>query len=172
MPSLRIGRAPGNKRDTFYPPAYPAEPGERIVLVKVLLDSSTHHSRGQLRAKVGQDGVWLLERLDATAPTALRDLEAVQVLRAVWDQCYERVDGRTRVREKLVDCTEVIVTPHDPGVRAAEKRGTKWRGDKVHVTETTGARGGLCYNRRGAPVPVIYSRLQVRGVGCAWEVKR
>src|SRR5436305_3790479 len=72
--------------------------------------------------QVGQDGVWLLERLDATAPTALRELEAVQVLRTVWDQRYERGEGRTRVREKTVDCTELIVTPHDPGVRAAEKR--------------------------------------------------
>jgi hypothetical protein len=30
----------------------------------------------------------------------------------------------------------LIVTPHDPGVRAGEKRGQKWHGDKVHVTET------------------------------------
>jgi transposase len=89
--------------------------------------------------QVGQDGVWLLERLEATASAALRDLEAIHVLRRVWDQRYERVEGRTRVREKLVDCTELLVTPHDPGVRAGEKRGTKWRGDKVHVTETAEA---------------------------------
>ena len=44
-----------------------------------------------------------------------------------------------RVREKTVDCTELIVTPHDPGVRAGEKRGQKWHGDKVHVTETAEA---------------------------------
>jgi hypothetical protein len=60
-------------------------------------------------------------------------------LRTVWDQRYERVEGRVRVRATTVDCTELIVTPHDPGVRAAEKRGTKWRGDKVHVTETAEA---------------------------------
>jgi transposase len=89
--------------------------------------------------QVGQDGVWLLERLEATAPAALRDLEAVQVLRTVWEQRYERSEGRVRVRAKTVDCTELIVTPPDPGVRAAEKRGTKWRGDKVHVTETAEA---------------------------------
>jgi transposase len=89
--------------------------------------------------QVGQDGVWLLERLDATAPAALRDLETVQVLRTVWGQRYERVEGRVRVREKTVDCTELIVTPHDPGVRAGEKRGQKWHGDKVHVTETAEA---------------------------------
>ena len=89
--------------------------------------------------QVGQEGVWLLERLEATAPAALRGLEAVQVLRTVWDQRYERVDGRVQVRAKTVDCTELIVTPHDPGVRAGEKRGQKWHGDKVHVTETAEA---------------------------------
>lgn len=86
--------------------------------------------------QVGHDGVWLLERLAATAPATLRELEAIAVLRTVWAQRYERVDGRVQGRATTVDCTELIVTPHDPGVRAAEKRGTKWRGDKVHVTET------------------------------------
>jgi hypothetical protein len=38
-----------------------------------------------------------------------------------------------------VDCTERIVTPHDPSVRAGEKRGQQWPGDKVHVTETAEA---------------------------------
>jgi transposase len=89
--------------------------------------------------QVGQDGVWLLERLDATAPAAWHELEAVQVLRTVWEQRYERIEGRVRVRAKTVDCTELIVTPHDPGVRAGEKRGQKWHGDKVHVTETADA---------------------------------
>jgi len=70
---------------------------------------------------------------------APRDLEAIAVLRTVWEQRDERVDGRVQLRAKTVDCTELIVTPHDPWVRAAEKRGTKWRGDKVHVTETAEA---------------------------------
>jgi len=35
-------RAPlGNKRHKFYPPAFPVEPGEPMVHVKVLSDSST-----------------------------------------------------------------------------------------------------------------------------------
>ena len=28
------------------------------------------------------------------------------------------------------------MTPHDAGVRAGQKRGRTWHGDKVHVTET------------------------------------
>jgi transposase len=119
----------------------------RALPATFVADYAAHHADYRLSdaertaalQQVGQDGVWLLECLDTTAPVALRDLEAVQVLRAVWDQRYERVEGRTRVREKLVDCTELIVTPHDPGVRAGEKRGTKWRGDKVHMTETAEA---------------------------------
>jgi hypothetical protein len=85
--------------------------------------------------QLGQDGYWLLDRL-AMAPTALRDLAAIQVLQTVWTQRYERGGGPVRVREPGVTCTERIVTPHDPGVRAGEKRGKPWHGDKVHVTET------------------------------------
>jgi transposase len=104
--------------------------------------------------QVGQDGVWLLERLAATAPAALQELDAVQVLRTVWEQRYERGEGRVRVREKTVDCTELIVTPHDPGVRAGEKRGQKWHGDKVHVTETAEAdRPNFITDVTTAPAP-------------------
>jgi transposase len=41
-----------------------------------------------------------------------------------------------RFRDRTVDCTELVVTPHDAGVRAGEKRGKKWHGEKVHITET------------------------------------
>lgn len=54
----------------------------------------------------------------------------------MFEQRYERTDGAVRVREPGVDATERIVTPHDVGVRAGQKRGKQWRGDKVHVTET------------------------------------
>lgn len=86
--------------------------------------------------QVGQDGCWLLERLDAAAPHAVRALEAVTLLRTVWGQRYERVAGKVSVRTTMVDCTERIVTPHDPGVRAGEKWGKAWHGEKVHITET------------------------------------
>jgi hypothetical protein len=86
--------------------------------------------------QVGQDGFWLLDHLASTAPAALRSLAAVVVLQTVWEQRYERVTGRTQVRQTGVPCTERILTPHDPGVRAGEKRGKGWQGDKVHVTET------------------------------------
>jgi transposase len=83
----------------------------------------------------GEDAARLLEGL-VGAPPELADLAAVATLRTVVAQRYERVAGQLRRRERVVDCTERIVTPHDPGVRAGQKRGRTWHGDKVHVTET------------------------------------
>lgn len=83
----------------------------------------------------GEDAAGLLARL-ATAPEGLGTLAAAKTLRVVFTQRYERVDGAVRVRAPGVDATERIVTPHDVGVRAGQKRGKQWRGDKVHVTET------------------------------------
>jgi transposase len=95
----------------------------------------TEAQRQTALLEVGQDGAWLLEQLDA-APAAVAALAAVQTLRTVWAQRYEQQADGVRVREQTVDATQLIVTPHDPGVRAGEKRGHAWRGEKVHVTET------------------------------------
>lgn len=87
-------------------------------------------------ARVGQDGAWLLDRLATEDGGVLRRLAEVATLATIWQQRYERVDGEVRWRDRTVDATELLVTPHDPGVRAGQKRGRTWRGDKVHVTET------------------------------------
>jgi transposase len=84
--------------------------------------------------QVGQDGAWLLDQLARTP--ALRSVAEIRTLATIWQQRYERVDGRVRWRATTVDSTELIVTPHDPGVRVGQKRGHVWWGDKVHVTET------------------------------------
>ena len=86
--------------------------------------------------RVGQDSRWLLDRLASTAGAALQVAAAVRTLATIWQQRYERVDGQVRWRDKTVDSTELIVTPHDPGVRAGQKRGRTWRGDKAPITET------------------------------------
>jgi transposase len=87
--------------------------------------------RAALQRQVGQDGYWLLDQL-AQAPAALAQLPASQTLA----QRYRRSDGQVTVATDVVDCTERILTPHDVGVRAGEKQGKKWVGEKVHVTET------------------------------------
>jgi transposase len=86
--------------------------------------------------RVGQDAAWLLDQLAAADSTVLPRLAEVETLAAIWQQRYERVEGQVRWRTTTVDATELIVTPHDPGVRIGQKRGHVWWGDKVHVTET------------------------------------
>jgi hypothetical protein len=64
---------------------------------------------------------------------------AVVTLRAVWAQRFVQESGQVQVREDTVPATERILTPHDPGVRAGQKRGKGWDGEKAHVTETAEA---------------------------------
>jgi transposase len=89
---------------------------------------------------VGADGAWLLDLLEQpAAPAALRALAPLQLLATVWAQHFVRGAGgpvQVRARGDKVPCTELIVTPHDAGVRAGQKRGKHWRGEKVHITET------------------------------------
>jgi transposase len=86
--------------------------------------------------RVGQDAAWLLEQVAAAEAAVLRGLAEVATLATIWQQRYERIDGAVRRRARTVDSTELIVTPHDPGVRIGQKRGHCWWGDKVHITET------------------------------------
>jgi Transposase DDE domain/Transposase domain (DUF772) len=88
--------------------------------------------------RVGQDSAWLLEQLTGGDGAALRGLPEVATLATIWQQRYAWAgDGSPpRWRDRTVDATELIVTPHDPGVRIGQKRGHAWWGDKVHVTET------------------------------------
>jgi transposase len=86
--------------------------------------------------RVGQDAAWLLDQLAAAAGSVLQGVPEVQTLATIWEQRYARVDGQVRRRATTVDATELVVTPHDPGVRIGQKRGHVWWGDKVHVTET------------------------------------
>jgi transposase len=92
--------------------------------------------------RVGQDSAWLLDQFAAAEHVGLGDLAEVATLATIWRQRYERVDGQVRRRATTVDSTELIVTPHDPGVRIGQKRGHAWWGDKVHITATSPAPSG------------------------------
>ncbi len=86
--------------------------------------------------EAGRDAAWLLEQL-AGAPAAARDLKEAALLGTVWAQRYARAaDGAVLPRAEAAPCPERVVTPHDPEARAGEKRGRRWHGDKVHITET------------------------------------
>lgn len=107
--------------------------GERCVAARLKEDQ-----RPILEQEVGSDGQWLLDRLQAeTTPALLRDLPPVQVLRTVWSQQFERVEGKMVYRAAgPYDGTAQIQTPHDPEARYSKKRETGWVGDKLQVTET------------------------------------
>lgn len=91
-----------------------------------------------LATRIGQDGLLLLERLDAAgAPGKLRELAEVATLRTVWAQQYVVEEGVLAWPEKVATPrAEVIQTPHDPDVRYTIKGEKAWEGSKVVVTET------------------------------------
>lgn len=115
------------------PPTWEEVYGWRCVAEKL-----TEAERQALAARVGPDGQWLLERLQAdTTPPALRALSAVGVLAAVWQQQFETVSGEVVFRERgSYDGKTYIVTPHDPEARYSKKGQQAWVGDKLQVTET------------------------------------
>ena len=75
---------------------------------------------------------------DPLAPTWLREIPAVQVLRQIWLQNYYWEDGHVRWREAedIPPATQFINSPYDPEARLGKKRSTLWTGYKVHLTET------------------------------------
>jgi transposase len=98
-------------------------------------------ARAALAVTVGADGFALLEAVyaaDPATPGWLRQVEAVQILRAVWVQQYYRdQDGlRWRGKSELPPGALAIGSPYDPQARYGIKRGVGWRGYKAHFTET------------------------------------
>lgn len=87
--------------------------------------------------QTGADGFWLLDVIDRDGPAGIQALAEVETLRTVWEQQYERVEGQVRARKRMVvNCKELIVSPHETEARSAKKRGKSWMGSKVHVSET------------------------------------
>jgi len=96
------------------------------------------NQREALREQVGRDGQRLLQASEQPqAPQAVRDLPQVQLLRQIWQQHYEEVNGQMRWRDgPAVSSAERIVSPYDPQARSGRKRDTVWLGYKSHLTET------------------------------------
>src|SRR5712692_8851376 len=94
--------------------------------------------REQLQGQVGRDAQRLLLASEQPeAPAAVRALPEVQLLRQIWQQHYEEVDGQTRWRDgPAVSSAERVVSPYDVQARSARKRDTDWVGYKSHLTET------------------------------------
>jgi transposase len=94
--------------------------------------------RAKLAVTVGDDGAWLLDRLDLDDAADLRELRSVETLRDVWAVHYERwLDGHMRWAENTTrGVTQIVETPHDPDAHWATKHGQDWVGYKLQVTET------------------------------------
>jgi transposase len=95
--------------------------------------------RQALAEIIGADGWKVLTAVcDPLAPTWLREIPALQVLRRIWVQNYFFEDGRLRWREAedLPPATLFINSPYDPEARLGKKRSTLWTGYKVHLSET------------------------------------
>lgn len=91
--------------------------------------------------QVGQDGWWLLERIERDEQAALLwQLPAIDILRRVWIQQFRMVDGqliwRVENQDELPPSAQLISSPYDIEARFSRKRTTPWVGYKVHLTET------------------------------------
>jgi transposase len=91
-----------------------------------------------LLEQVGQDSWEVLEAVQAPqAPAGVGRLPLVAVLRQVWQQHFERVQGRIKWRDGPLVCNEErVVSPYDQEARQSRKRETEWLGYKVHLSET------------------------------------
>jgi transposase len=96
--------------------------------------------RQALAEAIGRDGLELLVAVDADeAPSWLRDLPALRVLRAVWIQNYLVTESGVRWRTEkdgLPPAARFISSPYDADAHYARKHTTAWVGYKVHLTET------------------------------------
>lgn len=91
--------------------------------------------------QIGQDGLWLMEQIDAdNQMAALWQLPAVDILRRVWIQQFRVVDGqfiwRVENQGDLPPSAQIISSPYDLEARFSRKRATTWVGYKAHLSET------------------------------------
>jgi transposase len=102
-------------------------------------------ARAKLAVQYGTDGYHLLDAVSAPdAPGWLRELPAVQALRAIWVQQYyrssdehgQKVIQRDADEHGLPPGRARLVSPYDLHARYSEKHGKSWLGYKVHLSET------------------------------------
>jgi transposase len=119
--------------EAVIPPSWGERYGERFVMQRYRAEEWKDYE-----AHIGEDGQWLLTRLDrGGAPADLKDLPEVQVLRTVWAQQFREAQGQMVYQDlKKYDGHTQIQTPHDPEARYSRKRRAEWVGDKVQLTET------------------------------------
>lgn len=102
-------------------------------------------AREEYARTVGEDGFTLLESLEAPgAPSGLKSLPAIEILRRVWQRHFECTpDGkppaggvRLRPDRELARAAEALESPYETEARFRTKRSTSWTGYMVHLSET------------------------------------
>ena len=94
------------------------------------LSRTEHDSRYR---QCGQDMRELLEWIDRNDPK-LKDREAVKLLRRVFDEQFEVVEGKLQLTQRRRPRS--VQNPHDPDAHYADKGTKQWIGYKVHVAES------------------------------------
>jgi transposase len=92
-----------------------------------------------LTLTIGNDGWRLLAAIDhADAPSWLREVPAVAILRRVWIQNYLWDDTQLQWLEadNIPPAAQFISSPYDSEAHDARKYTTQWVGYNVHLTET------------------------------------
>jgi transposase len=96
-------------------------------------------ARTEYLRMVGADGMRLLGQLDAPyTPQGLKDLAEVEILRQIWQQHYELIDGEIRILDpkEMPEGARRIESPYEVEARYSTKRSMGWVGYKVHLTES------------------------------------
>ncbi len=89
--------------------------------------------------QVGSDGITLLSAVYySKAPTVLRDLPEVEVLRQCWLEQFYMADESVKLRDNddLKPSPRRIDTPYDVEAHHGTKGRMRWLGYKVHYTES------------------------------------
>ncbi len=85
--------------------------------------------RQALAELIGEDGWKVLTAVfDPLAPTQVREIPAIQIVRTIWMQTFCTEDGQVRWREAedIPPATLFINSPYDPHARPGKKRSTLW----------------------------------------------
>ncbi|WP_432190252.1 IS1182 family transposase [Streptomyces sp. Tue6028] len=105
--------------------------------------------REDLALRYGADGFLVLEHVFApSAPSQLRGLETVELLRRIWVQQFYRAPDGLRLRKEAKGKGDAdrtgrppasmgLVSPYDPDARFRMKRATKWIGYTAQISESS-----------------------------------
>jgi transposase len=93
-----------------------------------------------LAETIGRDGMDLVDAVYASdAPTWLREVPAVEILRRIWVQNYVQTEAGVRFRtaaDGIPAAAQFLSSPHDVDAHLCKQGSTSWVGYKVVLTET------------------------------------